>query len=228
MCRTTAGRSRPRTCAGRVPPTPSSPSRSPSCTSCARIRGRRSRSPRSAPSLPQLLAPPRLVERPAPLGTRPTRSRAGRAGGAGRRAAAAARRRADAGEPPAAAGAGVVTSGEMRVAAADPAPARHWIACKWGASLSRDTTFVPAPAYDEEHPEELSYRPFPIAPFLTATASRRRPGAGAHGASRSRQDAGDAGSGRLGAADAAAARPADGADSCGRSSSRARRSTSRA
>ena len=40
-----------------------------------------------------------------------------------------------------------------------------------GASLSRDTTFVPAAAYDEEHPEELSYRPFPIAPFLTATAS---------------------------------------------------------
>ena len=32
-------------------------------------------------------------------------------------------------------------------------------------------SFVPAPAYDEEHPEELSYRPFPIAPFLTATAS---------------------------------------------------------
>jgi hypothetical protein len=30
---------------------------------------------------------------------------------------------------------------------------------------------VPAPAYDEEHPEELSYRPFPIAPFLTETAS---------------------------------------------------------
>lgn len=28
-----------------------------------------------------------------------------------------------------------------------------------------------APAYDEEHPEELSYRPFPIAPFLTQTAS---------------------------------------------------------
>jgi hypothetical protein len=41
----------------------------------------------------------------------------------------------------------------------------------WGAaSLSRGT-FVPAPAYDDEHPEELSYRPFPIAPLLTATAS---------------------------------------------------------
>ena len=34
---------------------------------------------------------------------------------------------------------------------------------------------MPAPAYDEEHPEELSYRPFPIAPFLTATASADDP-----------------------------------------------------
>jgi uncharacterized protein YcbK (DUF882 family) len=34
---------------------------------------------------------------------------------------------------------------------------------------------VTAPAYDEEHPEELSYRPFPIAPFLTATASADDP-----------------------------------------------------
>jgi len=30
-------------------------------------------------------------------------------------------------------------------------------------------TWVPAPAWDEEHPEELSYRPFPIAPLLTAS-----------------------------------------------------------
>lgn len=28
-----------------------------------------------------------------------------------------------------------------------------------------------APEFDEEHPDELSYRPFPIAPYLTATAS---------------------------------------------------------
>ena len=33
------------------------------------------------------------------------------------------------------------------------------------------TNWAPAAAYDEEHPEELSYRPFPIAPFLTQTAS---------------------------------------------------------
>jgi hypothetical protein len=39
------------------------------------------------------------------------------------------------------------------------------------APPERQPTVVTAPAYDEEHPEELSYRPFPIAPFLTATAS---------------------------------------------------------
>lgn len=35
--------------------------------------------------------------------------------------------------------------------------------------------FVVAPAFDEEHPEELSYRPFPIAPLLTASASADDP-----------------------------------------------------
>ena len=35
----------------------------------------------------------------------------------------------------------------------------------WGA-------WVPAPAYDDEHPEELSYRPFPIVPYMTETASQ--------------------------------------------------------
>ena len=35
--------------------------------------------------------------------------------------------------------------------------------------------FVLAPAFDEEHPEELSYRPFPIAPLLTQTASADDP-----------------------------------------------------
>ena len=33
------------------------------------------------------------------------------------------------------------------------------------------TGFVPAPAYDDDHPEEAAYRPFPLAPFLTETAS---------------------------------------------------------
>jgi uncharacterized protein YcbK (DUF882 family) len=34
---------------------------------------------------------------------------------------------------------------------------------------------VAAPAFDEEHPDELSYRPFPIAPLLTASASADDP-----------------------------------------------------
>jgi hypothetical protein len=31
--------------------------------------------------------------------------------------------------------------------------------------------WVTAPAYDDEHPEELSYRPFSLAPYMTETAS---------------------------------------------------------
>ena len=31
--------------------------------------------------------------------------------------------------------------------------------------------WAPAPEFDEDHPEELSYRPFPIAPFLTESPS---------------------------------------------------------
>jgi uncharacterized protein YcbK (DUF882 family) len=32
--------------------------------------------------------------------------------------------------------------------------------------------WIAAPAYDEEHPDELSYRPFPIAPYLTVSAEQ--------------------------------------------------------
>lgn len=35
--------------------------------------------------------------------------------------------------------------------------------------------WVAAPVYDDEHPEELSYRPFPLAPLLTASASINEP-----------------------------------------------------
>jgi uncharacterized protein YcbK (DUF882 family) len=35
--------------------------------------------------------------------------------------------------------------------------------------------YAAAPAFDDEHPEELHYRPFPIAPLLTATASIDEP-----------------------------------------------------
>jgi uncharacterized protein YcbK (DUF882 family) len=35
--------------------------------------------------------------------------------------------------------------------------------------------WIATPAYDEEHPEELSYRPFPVAPLLTETSSADDP-----------------------------------------------------
>ena len=39
------------------------------------------------------------------------------------------------------------------------------------ALLAWGNSFAPAPAFDDDHPEEISYRPFPLAPYLTATAS---------------------------------------------------------
>jgi uncharacterized protein YcbK (DUF882 family) len=124
------------------------------------------------PSLPRLLAPPKPIDRPAGLGTRPSEQDRARLAALSAEpprlviGPAPARRAKPAGDGE------VVRWGEMQVAAADatgaPGP-RHE-----GSSLGSDT-FVPAPAYDEEHPEELSYRPFPIAPFLTATASADDP-----------------------------------------------------
>lgn len=61
-----------------------------------------------------------------------------------------------------------------RVAALEPARAPQSI-----DQILTDAGFssgwVPAPAYDEEHPEELSYRPFPVVPLLTASASADDP-----------------------------------------------------
>jgi uncharacterized protein YcbK (DUF882 family) len=40
-----------------------------------------------------------------------------------------------------------------------------------GPPLEPGPNWAVAPAYDDEHPEELAYRPFPIAPYLTETPS---------------------------------------------------------
>jgi uncharacterized protein YcbK (DUF882 family) len=127
-----------------------------------------------APSLPQLLAAPRLVERPASAGTRVTEQERARLA-----ALSAAPPQLVIGPTPArrarpANEGEVVRWGEMRVASAEPVSGGEANGRK-NARLLGGETFVPAPAYDEEHPEELSYRPFPIAPFLTATASADDP-----------------------------------------------------
>lgn len=62
-----------------------------------------------------------------------------------------------------------VPTPEKRVAALHPAPAAGNPATMTDAGWSNG--WVQAPAFDEEHPEELSYRPFPIAPLMTVTAS---------------------------------------------------------
>lgn len=46
-----------------------------------------------------------------------------------------------------------------------PSPILSLIDSGWGNG------FAAAPAFDDEHPDELAYRPFPIAPYMTATAS---------------------------------------------------------
>jgi hypothetical protein len=39
------------------------------------------------------------------------------------------------------------------------------------APIEPANRWTPAPEFDEDHPEELAYRPFPIAPLLTESAS---------------------------------------------------------
>ena len=56
-----------------------------------------------------------------------------------------------------------------RVAALDPRDRMTDAGSGWS------TGWVHAPAYDDEHPEELYYRPFPLAPLLTASPSADDP-----------------------------------------------------
>jgi uncharacterized protein YcbK (DUF882 family) len=59
---------------------------------------------------------------------------------------------------------------EKRLAAREP-QAPPSIEAVLDAASGWSTGWTPAPEFDDDHPEELSYRPFPITPFLTQTAS---------------------------------------------------------
>jgi uncharacterized protein YcbK (DUF882 family) len=51
----------------------------------------------------------------------------------------------------------------------EPEPARfNWGGDRLVAVFDQDT-YTPAPSYDDDHPDELAYRPFPIGPLLTTT-----------------------------------------------------------
>ena len=110
------------------------------------------------PSLPKLVGPPQLVDRRNIVGTYASdEDRAKLA------ALAGGDPRPQLLWPPAPANRKPGTA----VAAYDPAAPKP--------ALYREGRVVAAPEYDDEHPEELSYRPFPIAPFLTITASADDP-----------------------------------------------------
>ncbi len=61
-----------------------------------------------------------------------------------------------------------------RVASLEPDKGSASITDMSPASLGNG--WVQAPEFDEDHPEELAYRPFPLAPLLTETASAHDPG----------------------------------------------------
>ena len=58
------------------------------------------------------------------------------------------------------------TDQERQVASLGPAPMPETTLTDAGGRFDW-AGWIAAPAYDEEHPEELSYRPFPIAPYMT-------------------------------------------------------------
>jgi hypothetical protein len=115
-----------------------------------------------SPSLPQLLSGPRPVDRHTSGTMASDEDRAGLAALAARDPAPRLLS-----PPMPASRKGRGGDATLQTAAYDPNEGRR--------PLYREGTVVPAPEYDDEHPEELSYRPFPIAPFLTATASADDP-----------------------------------------------------
>lgn len=63
-----------------------------------------------------------------------------------------------------------------RVAALDPAARPQSIGALTDAIRDDwNTGWAPAPEFDEDHPEEMSYRPFPLGPLLTQSASINDP-----------------------------------------------------
>jgi uncharacterized protein YcbK (DUF882 family) len=66
-------------------------------------------------------------------------------------------------------GSGPIKLAALEPMAPQPEPARAI------TDAGARTAWVSAPEFDEDHPEELSYRPFPLAPLLTDTASYNDP-----------------------------------------------------
>jgi uncharacterized protein YcbK (DUF882 family) len=130
---------------------------------------------------PALLDPPRIVDRPSRL-TAPTAAERNRLADLFKTASLTAAQ-----TPVATAFAPAVEMprllAEPRPATRRTAPAITALAPEPAVAPARskiDTTgwssgFAQAPNFDDDHPEELAYRPFPIAPLMTASASADDP-----------------------------------------------------
>lgn len=100
---------------------------------------------------PQLLAPPVLARRPAP------------------KAAALPSLSGTPGPVPDVGAKALPV--EPKVAAIDPAAASGSAQLTDAGRFGWSGNWTAAPAFDEEHPDEMSYRPFPIGPLLTQSAT---------------------------------------------------------
>jgi hypothetical protein len=65
----------------------------------------------------------------------------------------------------------MVSTATTQDAPSAPAPAAPPLADPAETANDNSGRWAPAPEFDEDHPEELAYRPFPIAPLLTESAS---------------------------------------------------------
>jgi uncharacterized protein YcbK (DUF882 family) len=137
---------------------------------------------------PRLVAEPRLIDRPSRLTTRPTDAERGKL--AQLAALASTEPVLVTGPQPAVRPrlpslTGADTAGKLPPAVAAVLPAAEPRLASLGPANSDTLTdanrfgwgsgWALAPAADEDHDDELSYRPFPLAPYLTETASADDP-----------------------------------------------------
>lgn len=145
--------------------------------------------PPAEPAKPKLVAEPKMVDRPSRFTPAPSKADRGKLEALVQQAAnmpmpkliagpALAIRPQKALAAAAATAEGVTASAQgqqvaRQVASLEPEKSPTSITDMSPDSLGNG--WVQAPAFDEDHPEELAYRPFPLAPMLTETESIQDP-----------------------------------------------------
>lgn len=131
----------------------------------------------AGPRAPQLVAEPKLADRPVRLFTRPAdedrRKLSQLAALAALPQLVAMPTLAERPQTPKRKGGEAQAGGtDGSALGANPYPRLAFLSAEGIEALKGwSTGFSTAPAWDEDHPEEAAYRPFPLAPFLTASAS---------------------------------------------------------